>query len=112
MLESMKVSNRYDASNPQIGVWDRIKLEQEAKMAIEFVARWGSVAAEIDGEDSAGRQKFRLQTPDELVARACDVAHKLFKEFRIMGWVHITPSILKEAENEPTENRAKNTDAG
>jgi hypothetical protein len=59
----------------------------EAELAARMIERWGCVAGEMDGEDSAGRQKIRLATADELVGRACDVAAKMFEEFTKRGWV-------------------------
>ena len=41
-------------------------LEQEAKLASDFIVRWGCVAAVPDGEDKAGRPQLRLMTEDEL----------------------------------------------
>jgi len=39
----------------------------------EMLARWGMVAAIPDGEDSKGRSKLRLSTPQELVVRAFEI---------------------------------------
>lgn len=49
-------------------------VDMNAQIAFALIERWGMIAAMPDGEDSAGRQKFRLQTPEELVARAFTVA--------------------------------------
>jgi hypothetical protein len=46
----------------------------EADFAESLIARWGMVAAIPDGEDSQGRSRLRLQTPQELIDRAFEVA--------------------------------------
>lgn len=64
----------------------------KARMAIALVERWGMVAGIPDGEDSAGRTKLRLQTPNELVARACETADVLWRECLGRGWVFEVPA--------------------
>lgn len=77
----------------------------EAKFAMACVERWGMVAGMPDGEDSSGRAKLRLATPDELVNRACDLAARLSDEFSQRGWIGAVPSIedlheaLKDVED-------------
>ncbi len=61
--------------------------EPEATFAMQMLERWGMVAAMDDGEDSAGRQKIRVATPEELVWRACTVAEVAFAEFDRRGWM-------------------------
>ena len=87
----------------QVQVWETEHLELEANLAASLIERWGMVCAEPDGEDSAGRQKLRLQTPDELVQRAFDVAHDFMDQARIRGLIHTTPDLppSKEWEGEP-----------
>ena len=58
-----------------------------ASMAIDFIVRWGMVAAVPDGEDSAGRSKSRLATPDELINRACEVSEIAVREFEKRDWL-------------------------
>lgn len=60
-------------------------------LAENLLAKWGMVAATEDGEDSAGRQKMRLQTPEELAVRACDAADAIFAEFERRGWLIDVP---------------------
>lgn len=60
---------------------------EEARFAMAMVERWGMVAAESNGEDSAGRASLRLQTPEELISRAFKVAELVFAEARNRGWV-------------------------
>lgn len=71
-----------------------------ARMATTMVEKWGMVTAESDGEDTSGRAKLRLSTPDELVTRAVDTAEKLIAALRERGHVVRTPSyeeVLTEA---------------
>lgn len=64
----------------------------EARMALSFMERWAMVAAESDGEDSAGRAKLRLMTADEITSHACNVAQKAVDQFRARGWVKNIPT--------------------
>jgi hypothetical protein len=68
-------------------VFNKIVSDPRAKLAEEFVVKWGLVAAAPDGEDSAGRMKLRLLTVQELVNRACDTAAAITDEFDKRGWL-------------------------
>lgn len=68
-------------------------LNQEARFACALVERWGLVAAMPDGEDSAGRAKMRLPTPQELSSRSCEMAAAIFAEFRSRGWTVEGPDV-------------------
>ena len=70
-------------------------LEMEAKLATLLIEKWGLVAAIPDGEDSAGRQKLKMQTPDELVQRAFAVASLAMKTARKRGLVYKCPPVKK-----------------
>lgn len=65
----------------------KVKLTFQGTVAAALVEKWGMVASVMDGEDSAGRAKPRLQTPDELCDRACDVAYALTETFRLLNWI-------------------------
>jgi hypothetical protein len=65
--------------------------EQEASLAAEMIERWGMIAAMPDGEDSAGRSKLRLATPEELVGRALDCARLFMEKARANGLVTAVP---------------------
>lgn len=102
MLESHRYKDSERYLTPEVRVWDREHPELEAKIAVEFVTKWGMVAAIPDGEDSMGRQKLRLGTTDEMVSRATDCAAFLVSELRRLKWLHLTPSMIpeeKEADN-------------
>jgi hypothetical protein len=59
----------------------------QATMAAELLFRWGLVAGAPDGVDEAGRQKMRMLSVDEAVARACDMAAAFFVEVEKRDWV-------------------------
>jgi len=98
MLES-KIKERFKTDEKSVLMTDNENLEQEAKAALSFIERWGMVAAADGGEDSAGRAKLRLMTPDELVERAFAIAHIAFDKARSRELVHRTPS-LSELEDD------------
>lgn len=74
-----------------------------AIMAASFAERWGMVAGEPDGEDSAGRAKLKLSTPEQVVERACEMAELLYQEFHERDWMvkiplSVDPKPLEELE--------------
>jgi len=102
MLKS-KITNLYESK--KVTVYDREEFEREARMAVILIERWGMIAATPDGEDSAGRQRLRLQTPDELVDRAFTVAALTFKKARDKGFVHLSPELPEPEEYLPPHAR-------
>lgn len=64
---------------------------QEAEFARAMMKHLAIGTADIDGEDSAGRQKCRLMTPSEIVQRACDISQAAFAEFEKRGWMLAVP---------------------
>ena len=71
----------------------------EARIAEALIERWGIVAARSDGEDSAGRQKLALLTPQELVERACETAALACAEFDRRGWfLHVPQAVVEDTE--------------
>jgi hypothetical protein len=66
----------------------------EADMASKLVTHWGMVSARPDGEDSSGRAKLDLMSPEDVVRRACDTTALFFEEVRKRGWIF--PSISQE----------------
>ncbi len=104
MIESHRFKDTERYLHPEVRVWDREHPELEARIAIEFVTKWGMVAALPDGEDSSGRQKLRMHRPAEMVDRAIECAGLLAEVLRKRGWMHITPSMI------PVEK--EDTDAG
>jgi len=79
------------AERPSIVIHDREAPSFEGRLVLSLLEKWGMVAGEIDGEDSAGRSKLRLPTPQELAARACNVAAETVAEMRKRGWLVQVP---------------------
>ncbi len=62
-----------------------------ATLATEIATRFALIAAEPDGEDSAGRQKLRMPNAKELAGRSCEIASELWAEFESRGWLFDLP---------------------
>lgn len=90
MIE-VKVSKQFH-DNPAPIIHDTEYPNFEARLAAALVERWGMVAGESDGEDSAGRAKLRLATPQELAIRACETASQVAGEMRKRGWFVAIPT--------------------
>lgn len=74
----------------------KVEARPEFALAVEL-ARHLSIALGIeDGEDSAGRQKFRLLSAPEVAKRACDISFSMFYEAVKRGWIDLSNSKQKE----------------
>lgn len=101
----IKISRQYeDAPRPVVHETECPNFE--AKLAISLLEKWGMVAAEPDGEDSARRAKLRLSTPQELAVRACNVASETAAEIRKRGWFVPVPT-WAEMEAEVQKRKEK-----
>lgn len=104
MIES-KIEDRYKGKGITLNETEHF--EHEAKIALDIIVRWGMIAAEPDGEDSAGRQKARIFTPAELTRRAFETARLFMEGARLRGFIHRSPSISgKSDEKKPEEQRS------
>lgn len=65
----------------------------KARFALACIERWGVVAGEPDGEDSAGRQQLRMLAPEKVVKRAFRIAELAFAEAKERGWLSKLPTI-------------------
>lgn len=82
----------------------KLKADPRGDLVISLVSHWGVIAAIPDGEDSAGRVRLRLQTPEELVSRACAVAEAVFAAMEEREWlVHIPVPKLPEPREKATK---------
>lgn len=87
------------------GAHNRKLIDPQGKFAMDCIERWALVAAEPDGEDSAGRAKLRRMTPEEVVQHACECASKAFAAFEERGWLIAVPAMadlvdaVKDYEN-------------
>lgn len=79
----------------------------KAKFAMAMVERLALIAAEGDGEDSAGRQKLRRLDAKEIANIACDISDSLFDEFATREWL-ITIPPLEEVRERAREERDRN----
>ena len=70
----------------------------EAKFAEEIMIRLSLISAKENGEDSAGRQKLRTLTDEEVVQRACNIAELAYREFEKRDWLIDVPSVETECE--------------
>jgi hypothetical protein len=77
----------YLKPKPLVTIHTKEGLNTEATYAMHLAERFALISAEDDGEDSAGRQKLRLATPEEVVERACNIAGLMFVTFRKLNWV-------------------------
>jgi len=125
MTQTAHIVDEYNLVRPKIVLHETEALTIEARLAATLVERWGMVAGTDGGEDSQGRAKLKLQSPTEVVARACETAELLMAEIRRRKWfVEVPPwdEIQKQAKElrekdhvaedlrrvERATNRAKN----
>lgn len=94
-----------EAGMPHVFQHDTDHLNTKARIAIEMLQRWGMVAAEPDGEDSAGRAKLMLQPVNELVLRAVETVDVAFAAFEEKDWIIKLPSLneLQKMKDEDHE---------
>ena len=98
--EIITAKSKYDLElkQPALMLHENEHLELKAKVALSMLEKWGMVAAEPDGEDSAGRAKLKLPSADDLAKRACDVTDEAFTEFEKRGWVLKLPTMSEMKE--------------
>jgi hypothetical protein len=97
-----KIVNKY-SNSAHIMTHESEILENEARLAMIMIEKWGMVAALPDGEDTTGRQKMRIMTPTELVNRAFITAKLAMAYARKNGLVHIAVDPFDETLNENKE---------
>jgi hypothetical protein len=79
--------------------------DQVAAFAMDLIKMHANVAAKDDGEDSQGRARLALQTPEELVARSFKIAQLAFDTARERGLMVELPD-LNEVNRERDERVA------
>lgn len=95
MIEAKLEYDDHKNRRTTIRVHDNELFQSEAKLASVLIEKWGMVQAVENGEDSSGRARMRLATPEEVIVRACDTAELALKTFREKGWVLNTPSLAE-----------------
>jgi hypothetical protein len=86
MIQVLEVEDSYDGST-KVFACKTIAENPKAILAIELMSRMAIVAAQPDGEDTAGRQKLKMQEPEEIVTRCCEIADKAYDAFQTRGWL-------------------------
>lgn len=81
----------------------RKHLTMRGEISLKLVEHFAIVAGQDDGEDSAGRRAFKLQSPDQIVSRACEIANTLMDEFEKRGWIVEIPAY----EDIPTREKTR-----
>lgn len=66
-----------------------------ARLAIDLAARWGVVAAQDGGEDSAGRHQYMLSEPSAVIDRAVAMAEGLVAKLKANGHILPVPSFTE-----------------
>ena len=94
-IEAIVTKSRYawEGDTPHLGIHDTEQLTKELYFALAIIERWALVAAEPDGEDSAGRQRLMLPSEEALVARAFKIARLTFEHARRNGLVVSLPTM-------------------
>ncbi len=83
------------SATANVTIYKKRDYDARAQAAVDFVSRWGMVAAVPDGVDDAGRQKLRLASEQELVGRAIAAVGLLFDAVEDMGWYIDLPDMAE-----------------
>lgn len=89
-FDVLKNANKFDFQN--VIIHHRKRLSMKGEIATRLMEHFAIVAAQEDGEDSSGHRAFKLQTPEQVVSRACDIANDLVDEFEKRGWIIDVPA--------------------
>jgi hypothetical protein len=84
----------------EVAVSKKFIPDDRAEFAMRLMSHFALVAALPHGEDTAGHQRNRLQTPSEIVSHCCEVAERAFVEFDSRGWMVGTPPLPTPADVE------------
>jgi hypothetical protein len=103
----------YLKPRPVVIIHSKEGLNAEAAYAMHLAERFALIAADNDGEDSAGRQKLRLATPKEVVERACKIAELMFVALRDRNWtlpIDSHKTIVERLAKQKEERRKRGDD--
>lgn len=90
MREVVKV--RYYGAVPEVGFEMKYMVNQKAQFAMDLMRTNGVLLGEPGGEDSVGRAKLDLMSPQDIVNRAVAISDLTFDAFANLGWQHpVTP---------------------
>ena len=93
MTKKALVQDRFRNNKKEVTIYTTEAFQIEAEIALEMITKWGMVAGIPEGEDSSGRSKLRIATPEEVVNRACAATEIAMKAFRDRGWVLTLPDL-------------------
>jgi hypothetical protein len=99
----VEIGNPFRNRRSEVAILNREHPLWKARLATTLLERWGPVLAAADGEDSTGRQKIRDLSPEEIVAKACEIADLSVDEFRSRGWVIGLPSLAEVEAHDKTD---------
>ena len=91
--------DRWNENFSSVKTVQRTVFTNKGKMAWELLQRFATIAAETKGEDSAGRAKLELLSPNDVVARACDIAEVAWDEFARRDWLLTLPPVERIEHN-------------
>jgi hypothetical protein len=95
MTPEVRIHMNEYGDRPEVQVNERERFAEEAKLAIVFIEKWGLILGEDNGEDSAGRQRVRSSTPEEVVERAFAMARLAMQTARDRGLTYALPTFAE-----------------
>lgn len=85
--------DRFKIHKKEVFAYQEEQPDPVAQLAFDIIKQHAMVSAMPDGEDTSGRQKLRLPTPDEFVRRAFNIAETAFCEAMERGLLVKTPDL-------------------
>jgi hypothetical protein len=104
-MKTTRIEKEADYGDKSYHAVPCVGLSEQAKMAFHLAEKLGMAAAKQDGEDSAGRQKLKLLTPEEVAERAISIVEHLWVAFQVKDWILPIPEI--ERRSTETASTAK-----
>lgn len=75
------------------------------KLATDLARQIAICLGDQDGEDSSGRAKLKLMSPEKIAKHACDVAQCMAEEFDRRGWFVDVPVLPDEPEKKAEDTK-------
>jgi len=88
--------DRFQNEERVIMVHGKLAADSIASFAFQIIERFAMVAAQPDGEDSAGRSKLELLPTDKVAIRAFDIAEAAYAEAEKRGHLLRFPSLYED----------------
>ena len=80
-------------NQPRVMVHRKFMADDRAEFAMVLMKQHAMVCAQDNGEDSAGRQKVRRETAQEIVQFCSSLASMAYDEFHRRGWMIQSPDL-------------------